>query len=177
MYITPPETIQVKRYEAATKVNFQCLKILMLMSGWRLFNEWIIYAAAAAMKTAVTVIVAGFTQPSDATRSMRRTRAATAANMRNVPIQSNGFFTGGVFGCGIKVRAQMTAAIPMGIFKRNIQCHDKYSVMIPPSGGPKVRAIPPVVAMTPIPSPRFVSGRKRVIISGAAAAIIDAPTP
>ena len=109
--------------------------------------------------------------------SRKRMIEAIAANISHVPFQSNGFFSGLVSDFGITVRARRIAAIPIGTLIRKIQCHERNAVRSPPSGGPNVKAIPPVVAITPIPSPRFPSGRNLVIKRGAAAAIMEAPRP
>ena len=175
--MTPANTPQVSKYEVATELNFQFLKMRTFSRGLSDFSEWMMNQIIDTAKTNPVTMLSMLVHPRTGPLSRNRMIEAIAANISHVPFQSNGFFSGFVSGLGITARARIIAAIPIGTLIRKIQCQERNAVRSPPSGGPNVKAIPPVVAITPIPRPRFPSGRKRVIRSGAAAAIIDAPSP
>jgi hypothetical protein len=78
---------------------------------------------------------------------------------------------------GMTRAAKRIPIIPIGMLTRNIQCHERTSVMTPPIAGPAAKPMEAVAAMTPRAMPSMWAGRWRTQMSGDTAAIIEAPAP
>ena len=109
---------------------------------------------------AASRIITGIDHPSvfAISRPARNTRSVAAR--RKAPAKSNGFFSRGMCSTfGITKSAPRIPMIPIGMLMKKIQCHERYSAIIPPSPGPNARAAPPSVASIPAAIPFFSSGR------------------
>ena len=123
--MTPAKTPQVRRYETETALNFQLVKILTFKSGLSDLSEWKINQRRDTAKTVPVRILSTLVQPRTGPLSRKRIREAMAANISQVPFQSNGSFFGLVSGFGMTARAKAIAAMPIGTLIKKIQCQER----------------------------------------------------
>ena len=74
-------------------------------------------------------------------------------------------------------RVRMTPMMPIGMFTKKIQRHERWVVMMPPSVGPVLTPRATTTALRPSALPRSLGGKAPVSIAGLMAIIIAPPRP
>ena len=78
---------------------------------------------------------------------------------------------------GTNLIAVSVPTIPIGMFTRNIQCHDAASSTNPPMIGPAMMPIEAMAPLMPSALPRSEGGNASVVMAKPRAKIMAAPTP